>query len=81
MVELSGGTLSNIEGYRADNADAAITMNRTDLDTVIMGAATLGEQLQAGIGSIEGDPAVLLQLLSVLVNFDAGFEVLPGTVN
>lgn len=80
VVELSGGTLSNIEGYQSDAPDASISIDRSDLDTVIMGRATLGEQLQAGIGSIEGDPAVLLQLASVLTTFDPGFEVLPGTV-
>lgn len=80
VIEMSGGTLTNIEGYQVDNADATITMNRTDLDTVIMGQATLAQQLQAGNGSVSGDAGVLLQLASVLVEFAAGFEVLPGTL-
>ncbi|MDA1369317.1 MAG: MBL fold metallo-hydrolase [Proteobacteria bacterium] len=80
VIEMSGGTLTNIEGYLADNADATVTMNRTNLDTVIMGQATLVSQLQAGIGSIEGNQGVLLQLASVLVEFSPGFEVMPGTV-
>ena len=80
VVELSGGTLTNIEGYQSDTADATITMSRSDLDTVIMGRATLAEQLQAGVGSVSGDNAVLLQLASVLITFNAGFEVMPGTV-
>lgn len=80
VIEMSGGTLTNIEGYQADNADATITMERTDLDTVIMGQATLAEQLQAGNGSVSGNAGVLLQLASVLVEFAAGFEVLPGTM-
>ena len=80
VVELSGGTLSNIEGYQSDTADATITMNRTDLDTVIMGRTTLAEQLQAGVGSVSGDSSVSLQLAAVLITFNAGFEVMPGTV-
>lgn len=37
-------------------------------------------QLQAGVGSIKpGNQQVLTQLASVLVEFDAGFEVMPGT--
>lgn len=80
VVELSGGTLTNIEGYQSDAADATITMNRADLDTVIMGRATLATQLQAGVGSVAGDSAVLSQLASVLITFNAGFEVMPGTV-
>ncbi len=79
VIEMSSGTLTNIEGYQAMNADATVSMNRTDLDTVIMGRATLAQQLQAGIGSITGNANVLLQLASVLVEFQAGFEVLPGT--
>jgi alkyl sulfatase BDS1-like metallo-beta-lactamase superfamily hydrolase len=80
VVELSGGTLTNIEGYQSDTADATITMNRTDLDPVIMGRTTLAEQLQAGVGSVLGDSSVLLQLAAVLITFNAGFEVMPGTV-
>ena len=80
-VEMSNGTLSNIEGFLADSPDASITMNRSDLNTVIMGQATLAEQLQAGVGSVQGDITVLQQLASVLVDFAPGFEVMPGTVN
>ncbi len=80
VIEMSSGTLSNIVGYAAENADATITINRTDLDTVIMGQATLPEQLQNGIGSIEGDASVLLSLAAVLTVFNPGFEVLPGTM-
>jgi len=80
VVELSGGTLTNIEGYQSSTADATITMNRTDLDPVIMGRTTLAEQLQAGVGSVSGDSSVLLQLAAVLIIFNAGFEVMPGTV-
>jgi len=80
VIELSGGTLSNIQGYQASAPDATITMNRADLETVIMGRATLIEQLQSGNGFVEGDTSVLSQLASVLVSFNAGFEVLPGTV-
>ena len=80
VVEMSGGTLSNIEGYLSNNPDATVTMDRTDLDVVIMGQATLAEQLQDGYGTLQGDASVLLSLASVLIDFQAGFEILPGTV-
>lgn len=79
VIEMSGATLTNIAGYTADNADATIRMNRSDLDTVIMGQASLAEQLMAGNGSVDGNPAVLQQLASVLVEFDPAFEIMPGT--
>ena len=81
IVEMSGGTLSNIEGYLSGDADVTITMDRSDLDTVIMGQETLASQLQAGVGTVTGDQAVLLQLASVLVTFNSSFEVMPGTGN
>lgn len=80
VVEMSGGTLSNIEGYLAPNPDVTITMNRSDLETVITGQATLGSQLQSGVGTVTGNVAVLMQMNSVLVEFDQSFEVLPGTL-
>jgi alkyl sulfatase BDS1-like metallo-beta-lactamase superfamily hydrolase len=81
VVEMSGGTLSNIEGYLSDDADVTITMNRGDLEAVIMGQETLASQLQAGVGTVTGNQAVLLQLASVLVTFNSSFEVMPGTGN
>jgi alkyl sulfatase BDS1-like metallo-beta-lactamase superfamily hydrolase len=81
IVEMSGGTLSNIEGYLSGDADVTITMDRSDLETVIMGQETLASQLQAGVGTVTGDQAVLLQLASVLVTFNSSFEVMPGTRN
>jgi alkyl sulfatase BDS1-like metallo-beta-lactamase superfamily hydrolase len=79
VVEMSGGTLTNIEGYLSDDADVTITMNRSDLETVIMGQKTLASQLQAGVGMVTGNQAVLLELSSVLVTFNSSFEVMPGT--
>ena len=81
VVEMSAGTLTNISGYQADNADVTIEINRSDLDRVIMGQTSLPEQLQAGVGTVQGDVGVLLQLGAALVTFDPAFEILPGTAN
>lgn len=79
VVELSGATLTNIAGYEAQDADATLTMNRSDLDSVIMGQATLASQIQSGKATIDGNPRVLLQLSSLLIEFDPDFEIMPGT--
>ena len=76
---MSHGTLSNIEGFLSPNPDVTISMNRSDLNTVIMGDRTLAEQLRSGIGTVQGNVAVLEQLAGVLVDFDPGFEIMPGT--
>ncbi len=79
VVELSGGTLTNIEGFQAETPDVTVSIDREQLNEVIMGNTTLEELLQSGQGSVQGDAGVLAQLSSVLVNFAPGFEILPGT--
>ncbi|MDE0480182.1 MAG: MBL fold metallo-hydrolase [Gammaproteobacteria bacterium] len=81
VVEMSGGTLTNIKGFQAENADVTVSIDREDLNQVIMGNATLNELLQSGAGTVSGDAGVLAQLASVFVNFAPGFEILPGTAN
>ena len=68
VVELSGGTLTNIEGFQAEAPDVTVSIDRERLNEVIMGNTTLEELLQAGQGSVQGDATVLTQLASVLVN-------------
>jgi len=79
VVELSNATLSNIEGVQADDADLTITVNRSDLDGVMMGAATLDDLLKAGKATFAGDRKGFDVIRASLVQFDVGFELLPGT--
>jgi alkyl sulfatase BDS1-like metallo-beta-lactamase superfamily hydrolase len=79
LVELRSQTLTNIEGFLSDDPDLTITINRTDLETVMMGAKTLEAQIADGTAKVEGDTAILKQLASTMVVFDPRFEILPGT--
>jgi alkyl sulfatase BDS1-like metallo-beta-lactamase superfamily hydrolase len=79
IIDLSNATLTNIEGYQADDADLSITINRTDLEQTMMGAKTFMAQLEDGTAAFEGDLGVLQQLGSAMVDFDLFFEILPGT--
>ncbi len=81
VVEMSGATLSHIQGFQAESPDATVSIDRERLNQVIMGNTTLEALLQSGQGSLSGDADVLAQLNSVLVNFAPGFEILPGTAN
>ena len=40
LVEMSNSTLTNIKGVQSNSPDLTITINRTDLDTVMTGAST-----------------------------------------
>jgi alkyl sulfatase BDS1-like metallo-beta-lactamase superfamily hydrolase len=79
LIELSNQTLTNIEGFLADDPDLTITINRTDLEQVMMGAKSLRAQIADGTAKAEGDTEILGQLAATLVVFDSRFEVLPGT--
>ncbi len=80
LVELSNATLSNIEGFQDVNADLTITINRSDLDLVMMGVKTLDEMISSGVAKTEGDTGIIEKLKSTLVQFDVRFEILPGTI-
>jgi alkyl sulfatase BDS1-like metallo-beta-lactamase superfamily hydrolase len=79
LIELSNETLTNIEGFQADDADLTITINRSDLEQTMMGAKKLTDQINDGTAKLEGNQEVLGQLASMMVDFEIGFEVLPGT--
>lgn len=79
LIELSNSTLTNIEGYQANDADLTLTINRTDLEQVMMGVKTLAAQLEDGTAKAKGDLDVLTQLGEAMVTFEIGFEILPGT--
>ena len=79
VVEMSNGTLTNIVGFTASDADATLTINRADLVPVMMQLETFATQLQAGKAKLSGDALVLAQLGSTLVAFDPLFEMMPGT--
>jgi alkyl sulfatase BDS1-like metallo-beta-lactamase superfamily hydrolase len=79
LIELSNATLTNIEGYQADDANLTITINRSDLEQVMMGVKSFEAQFADGTAKFEGNLDVLDQLASAMVNFELGFEILPGT--
>jgi len=79
VLELSSSTLTNIAGQQAGNPDLTITINRADLEPVMMRKATFASQVAAGRAKLEGNPQVLEQLAGCLVQFDQFFEIMPGT--
>ena len=79
LIELSNATLTNIEGFLADDPDLTITINRSDLETVMAGAKKLEAQIADGTAKVEGDTGILKQLASTMVVFDPRFEIMPGT--
>jgi alkyl sulfatase BDS1-like metallo-beta-lactamase superfamily hydrolase len=79
LVELSNATLTTISGFTAPNADLTVTINRADLEPVMMQKATFASQAAAGKAQLEGNPQVLEQLMGSLDRFTPDFEIMPGT--
>lgn len=79
MLELSHATLTSIQGHQAQDADLTITINRADLEPIMMRRATFATQAATGRASLQGNPQVLQQLMACLTDFDQYFEIMPGT--
>jgi alkyl sulfatase BDS1-like metallo-beta-lactamase superfamily hydrolase len=79
VVELSNFPLTNIQGQQAEDADLTIIIDRSDLESTMMGVAPFAEQIESGKARLEGNKAAFDQLVSTLVSFELGFEILPGT--
>jgi alkyl sulfatase BDS1-like metallo-beta-lactamase superfamily hydrolase len=78
-VELNNATLTNIEGFQAPRADLTLTINRADLNRVMMGVATFDQLAGEGKARFDGDRSVIAKLRDLLVSFTPDFEILPGT--
>jgi alkyl sulfatase BDS1-like metallo-beta-lactamase superfamily hydrolase len=78
-VEMSNATLTSIKGFQAKNADLTVTVNRADLNQVMMGVASFDDLIKAGKAKFEGNRTGFDQLRSILVPFTPDFEILPGT--
>jgi alkyl sulfatase BDS1-like metallo-beta-lactamase superfamily hydrolase len=72
-------TLTSLQGFLAENPDLTITINRSDLEDAMLGTRPLMEQVAAGTAVLDGDVGVLGSLAGMLVHFELGFEIMPGT--
>jgi alkyl sulfatase BDS1-like metallo-beta-lactamase superfamily hydrolase len=79
LIEMENSTLTNLEGFLADDPDLSLTINRSDLEQTMIGEKTLETQIAEGTAKIEGDASILKKLASTMVDFDPRFEIMPGT--
>ena len=66
-------------GAPSSDPDLTITINRNDLEQTLMGAKTMAAQIADGTAKTEGDATILEKLASTFVDFQIGFEIMPGT--
>jgi alkyl sulfatase BDS1-like metallo-beta-lactamase superfamily hydrolase len=56
-----------------------VTIDRKDLETVMMGRKRLVTLIDEGVAKASGNKAILDQLAATLVPFTPDFEMAPGT--
>lgn len=79
VVELSNSTLTSIKGQQAKTANLTITLNRSDLESVMARKTTFDQLAAAGKATFTGDGKPLELLMSAMTTFTPTFELLPGT--
>jgi alkyl sulfatase BDS1-like metallo-beta-lactamase superfamily hydrolase len=79
VVEMSNATLTAIKGFQAPKPDLTVTVNRADLNRVMMGIASFDDLIKEGKAKFEGNRTGFDQLRSILVPFTPDFEIMPGT--
>jgi alkyl sulfatase BDS1-like metallo-beta-lactamase superfamily hydrolase len=80
-IELENATFTNVEGFLHNNPDLSITINRSDLEDIMMGKKSFAASIKDGTAKTEGNVDILAQLAKTLVTFQIGFEILPGTAS
>ncbi len=78
-VELSNSTLTTVKGFLAPKPDLTMTINRADLNRVMLGVAGFDQLETEGKVRFEGDRSIIGKLRDMMVTFTPDFEVLPGT--
>lgn len=78
-IELKNETLTNIEGFQLSNPNLTITINRSDLEQVMMGKKTLMAMIQDGTAKTQGDASILAKIGAAMVTFEPRFPIMPGT--
>jgi alkyl sulfatase BDS1-like metallo-beta-lactamase superfamily hydrolase len=79
LIELSNATLTNIGGVQSPKPDLTLTLNRADLNRVMLGIATFDSLAQEGRARFDGDRTAIYKLRDLLVTFTPDFEFIPGS--
>ncbi len=77
-IELENATLTNIKGFLAPKPDLTVTVNRADLNRVMMGVATFDQLADEGKARFEGDRTVDPQAARPDGHVHAGLRDPPG---
>jgi alkyl sulfatase BDS1-like metallo-beta-lactamase superfamily hydrolase len=75
LLVVENCVLNYAKGKQSTQADATLTMTRAALNEIVLGEATLAEKTAVGEARIAGDPAKLVEFLSLLDTFEFWFNI------
>ena len=78
-VAVRNETMTNVEGFLHENPDLTITIDRPDLENIMLGKKTFVASIEDGSAKAEGNVDAINQIATTLTTFEIGFEVFPGT--
>ena len=78
-IEVDNATMTNVEGFLHENPDLSITIDRSDLENIMMGKKSFAASIEDGTAQAVGNVDIIARLAQTLVTFEIGFEILPGT--
>lgn len=74
-LTLENSVLSYVPDKKLEQPDATITLNRSTLDNIALGMATVDEKVVSGEIQIEGKKEALDELLALLDRFEFWFNI------
>lgn len=75
LLELKNAHLNNIAGIQSENADVTVTMNRSDLNLMLMKVKSFPELVQSGAVQFDGDLNAFIAILQMLEEFPFWFNI------
>ncbi len=75
VLNLENAALTHTSGRQAPDADAGLTLTRETLKSITLRKTTFPEAVKSGAIQVAGDPRKLMELLSLLDEFEPMFEV------
>ncbi|MDU4253037.1 alkyl/aryl-sulfatase [Pseudomonas sp.] len=75
LLELKNSHLNNIKDVQSDKAGQTVTIDRADLDRLILKQVTGADLAAQGRLKVSGDPGLLKQLFEMADEFDFWFDI------
>lgn len=76
LVELENAHLNNLKGVQSDKPDMTLTLNRSELNQVLMGKTTITQLAKEGKAKIEGNGKALTDIAGMLDSFEFWFNII-----